>query len=689
MFRKIREVLKRFRQYKARATIHSDLDILLAAADTKAPLDERLQWLVRLLSWVRFEAGDETPLTRLRYLMMILDRNPAWKKSVAQILRSVVKQVSGIELYTETGLPREMGMIGEIWDRSMLKILPEMPLDRDLATLFLALFPHAKDSEWISAIDTKIFQQLVELFQFEVDVHEQDWNRLAVDMEDALMYLVIQTRAIGLAPAIRVRLDKQHFRDSAFYALVRGMEEFFTAYHSGDRGQFFEKASRFRLLVWECRREMNQVYSHLDEHGVSVGIVFQVERIRAYLRRIDSLVEIILTEKIDAKKVSHFLADLVYENQKIKSVGSLFSQNISMLARKVAERAAETGEHYITRTREQYRRMVAAAGGGGVLTALTVYLKVWIVGLGASRFFEGIFLSLNYSISFVAIHVSGFTLGTKQPAMTAPALAAKMHDVGTESGMESLVDEITHLIRSQVASISGNVMFVVPTAIFIDLVYNMTVGHHVMTMEKAQYALHSVDILGPTVLYAAFTGVLLWASSIAAGWADNWFAFYSLRKSLSRSPSLKAAFGKIGARRIAVYLNNNISGLFGNITLGILLGMVPEIMRFIGLPLDVRHVTLSSGTIGAALPVLGTQILTTWEFWRAVIGVFFIGSLNVGVSFGLALWVAVRARSVNTPQKRAIRRAVFRRLRRHPLTFFLPVGAAVKRHSAAGSGEHH
>lgn len=689
MFRKIREVLKRFKQYKARGTVHNDLDIILSSAEDRAPLEERLQWLVRLLSWVRYEAGDETPLTRLRYLLMVLERNPAWKKSVAKILRSVVKQVSGIELYTETGLPREMGMIGEMWDRLMLKILPEMPLDRDLATLFLALFPHAKDSDWIASIDSKTFQSLVEVFQYEVDTEEQDWNRLAVDMEDALMYLVIQTRAIGLAPSIRTRLDKPHFRDTAFYALVRGMEEFFQALHSGDRPQFFEKASRFRLLVWECRREMNQVYSHLDVHGVSVSIVFQVERIRAYLRRIDSLVEIVLTEKVDAKKVSHFLADLVYENQKIKSITSLFSQNISMLARKVAERAAETGEHYITRTREQYRRMVTAAGGGGVLTAFTVYLKIWIVSVGFSRFFEGVVLSLNYSLSFVAIHVAGFTLGTKQPAMTAPALAAKMHEVDTDAGMESLVDEVTHLIRSQVASIMGNVLFVIPTALAVDLVFYMTFGRHVMTDKEAHYAMHSVDIFGPAVFYAAFTGILLWASSVAAGWADNWFAFYSLRKSLSRSPSLKAVFGKLGARRIAMYLDHNISGLFGNICLGILLGMVPEIMHFVGLPLDVRHITLSSGTLSAALPVLGPDVFSMWEFWRAVIGLMFIAMLNVGVSFAMALWVAIRARSVNTPQRRAIRRAVLKRLRRHPLTFFLPVGAAVKRNSAAGHGDTH
>src|SRR5690606_8316045 len=132
-----------------------------------------------------------------------------------------------------------------------------------------------------------------------------------------------------------------------------------------------------------------------------------------------------------------------------------------------------------------------------------------------------------------------------------------------------------------------------------------------------------------------------------------------------------------GARKIAKFLEQNISGLLGNVALGVMLGMVTVIMKFMGLPLDVRHVTLSSGTLGGALPVLGFEFMQTWEFWRAVIGIFFIGAMNVGVSFGLALMVAVKARGINPPQRRAIRNALKERFRTNPLGFFLPVGSTV------------
>lgn len=685
MLTKLKAFRNRIIAYTQRRRVHSDLDVLLGSAKEQRYLEDKLQWLVRVLQWIRYEGAVDShieketgrlPVARLRFLLMVLDRNPEWKKEVAKILRTVVSEVSGLELYTETGLPRELGLWSELVDRLMLKILPPPPLDSELGYLFWALFPEPDDCKWLASIDNTTFDRVVALFHYEVSEEEHEWNRLKSDLEDALVYLVIQIRAIGLSPAIRHRLNMPNFRDSAFFGLVKGLENFIEAYHDPEVDQT-AAASRLRMLVYECRRELGLVHKHLDEYGVSINLVFQMMRLKVYLQRVDSLIEILITEKVDSKKVTSFLAKLVEENLELRSIKSLFSQNISLLARKVVERAAETGEHYITRTKEQYLEMFRKAGGGGALTAITVYVKIGILSIGLSGFMEGVAASFNYALSFVAIHLLGFTLGTKQPAMTAPALAAKMQYVDSEKGMDDLITEVVHLIRSQVASILGNVTFVVPVVILIDTLFYLVFKDNLMSIEKAQYAFKSVDILGPAIFYAGFTGILLWLSSLAAGWGDNWFALNSLRKTLSRSPALRAAFGKRGARKIAVFLEKNMSGLLGNISLGVMLGMVPEIMKFVGIPLDVRHVTLSSGTIGGALPVLGVEFIQTWEFWRAVIGIFFIGALNVGVSFGMALMVAVKARGIKPPQRRAIRKALKVRFFSNPLSFFLPVGTSV------------
>jgi site-specific recombinase len=114
--------------------------------------------------------------------------------------------------------------------------------------------------------------------------------------------------------------------------------------------------------------------------------------------------------------------------------------------------------------------------------------------------------------------------------------------------------------------------------------------------------------------------------------------------------------------------------------------MVPEIMKFLGLPLDVRHVTLSSGTLAASIPTLGVSFLSTPLFWRAVAGVMLIGVFNILVSFGMAFLLAIKARNIDTSQRRAIRKALRKRFFANPLSFVLPVGSTIRSKSSHESG---
>jgi site-specific recombinase len=104
--------------------------------------------------------------------------------------------------------------------------------------------------------------------------------------------------------------------------------------------------------------------------------------------------------------------------------------------------------------------------------------------------------------------------------------------------------------------------------------------------------------------------------------------------------------------------------------------LIPEIAAFAGIPLEVRHVTLSSGMLAAAMGSLGVAVFSMTEFWLAVIGIAGIGFMNVVVSFTLALMLAIRARGIQSPERRAIYEALWQRLRRQPFSFILPVGTA-------------
>jgi site-specific recombinase len=191
-------------------------------------------------------------------------------------------------------------------------------------------------------------------------------------------------------------------------------------------------------------------------------------------------------------------------------------------------------------------------------------------------------------------------------------------------------------------------------------------GEPLVGTAKADYVLHSLTLLGPTALFAAFTGVLLFASSLIAGWAENWFVFHRLDSAIAWNPRIVARLGAARAQRWSRWWRQNISGLAGNISLGMMLGLVPALAAIVGLPIEVRHVTLSTGQLGAAI-VFGQAAL-----WWCVAGIAVTGVLNVGVSFGLAFVVALRSRGLKLTDRERIASAVWRRLRTQPMSFVLP-----------------
>jgi len=190
--------------------------------------------------------------------------------------------------------------------------------------------------------------------------------------------------------------------------------------------------------------------------------------------------------------------------------------------------------------------------------------------------------------------------------------------------------------------------------------------------DKARHVLHDMDVLGPSALFAAFTGVLLFASSIVAGWVENWFVFHKLDSALAHNPRFTRWLGADRAARWGRFMRANVSGLAANISLGLMLGLIPAFASFFGLGLDIRHVTLSAGQVTAAALALGPEVLHDPAFWRAVAGVAVIGPINLTVSFYLAFRLALRARGISGVNRQRIAAGLRQRLRRRPLSFVLP-----------------
>jgi site-specific recombinase len=260
--------------------------------------------------------------------------------------------------------------------------------------------------------------------------------------------------------------------------------------------------------------------------------------------------------------------------------------------------------------------------------------------------------------------------------MTAPAMAAKLKDLTGDSEVAAFVDEVTHVVRSQAAAVIGNLALVVPCVLLISVAMQHVYGKPMIDQTEAAHVFSSLSILGPTALFAAVTGVVLFLSSIFAGWAENWFVLHRLDSAMRFNPRITALLGPVRADRWANFMRKNISGFAASLSLGLMLGLIPAFASFLGFGLELRHVTLSAGQIAAACASYGWSVLQEPALYNplllAVASIFVIGPLNVGVSYYCAFRLALRAHNVSVGERQRIRSAIWQRLNHEPLSFLWP-----------------
>ncbi len=652
------------------------MDTLLSRANPTLPLSARLDWAEDLLAWIRLDV----PATRLRLLFKLLERQPGTREQIGRTLRSLVRDTQALDLFTDTGLPRGAAFSHELISRIFARVLPEPPDSRNLDDLFDRLFPHASDADWLEQLEPELARQVVSIFQDEYADAAADWSGMRTDLEDALGQLADRICVAGSRREVRGRLPAMHLRDLPFQKLPLALMALLDTSRNGGGAadQRVAELNRVHVLLDGCDAALDQAASQLERTGVNTALVYDLARLRGQLHRLELLLEMWAAPEQNIARTLTLVADLVRQNHARKSITELFRQNLHLLTRRIVERNAETGEHYVARNGREYLAMLRSAAGGGAITGFTTLIKLLCAKLALAGFFQGALFGLNYATSFVAIQLCGFTLATKQPAATAPALARRMEELRTPAQLEALVDEVVFLIRSQIAAVIGNLALVIPATWLLDFALFAWRGHHVVDTHKAEVILQSVSPASAAWIFAILTGVLLWASSLVAAWADNWFVLHQLEPALAHHRRLQRWLGPTRVKHWAHWLRQNIAGLAGNISLGFMLGLFPFIAAFFGLPLDVRHVTLSTGQVTAAFAALGSAEIAYHAFLDIVIGILGIGALNVTVSFALALFVSLRARNVRGPQRRQFFLALARRILRAPWTFLLPADAPAR-----------
>ncbi len=665
-----------------------DLTALLNAADARAPRPYRHLWLVRLLEWIRRpgnvaqadgintadSASTPWPIRRIRHLLNVLDRNPPQREQLAAMLTTTLQELDDLGLWVDFGFAPRSAFVSELLARLRRMFLPGTPDTADLGVLFRLIFTDPDDAVWLAALDEPTLQRITQLFNTQSP--GTHWPRI---VGDAVQLLASQICASGFSAHMRQRMDSTAHVERPFHALTVAAEQLDHAVGNGDEQQVARASAVLQQVLVRCRHYADTIYDHLDEYGISIDVIFEIHQLRARSDRIDALLHTLTTPQT-LTPIAMLASNMVRADHEQRGIRALFAHHNSMLADKIARRSGVIGSHYITRTRSDYFAMLRKALIGGAVIAATTFLKFMLAALGVSLFWSGMLSGINYAVSFVVIYLLHGVLATKQPAMTAATLAAELEHVNEDpQTQEQFVIEVARLIRSQFAGILGNLLAVIPLVLGIQLLAWTLAGAPAIDAEHATHILHDHKLLGPTLFYAAFTGVILFVGSLMAGWTENWFLWHRLDSAIAWNPRIIALVGEARAQYWSKWWRANISDMSANILLGLLLGLVPIIAQFFGLPLQVRHITLVTGQIAAAAGTLGFAVLHVPEFWSCLATIPLIGIFNLGVSFALAFRVASRARDIQVRDRKQIAMAIFNGIRRNATSFLYPTRSATER----------
>lgn len=664
-----------FRKWRESAHVRKDIDVLLSTKlSVDSSFDEQVNWMMDLVDWIRSTSlislkvmndPQKTKVLRVKYLLNLLQSQPEWKKNFQQNLEITLQDAEGFDLFMSFGLSSHGTFFADLSDRLAGIWMPTPHQPRNLAYILGFLFHSEDDVEWLSALDQQQFMGLQGLLLTEAN--SPKWTALRSDAKRAILAQSIQVVSLALDSEIKNLMESSDFKTTPFFHLLEISQVFDQEDHhiATFSTQFFD-------LIEESLTQLESLYQQIEKKGVSIALVYHLDLMKSHILRMRTLMTMLITQNISSHFVQDFFVQLVRENLRRKSVRALISDNVSLLAKKIVESSAKTGHHYITRNWMEYRWMFRSALGGGALTALTTLLKFLTAVLPLALFASGFLNSINYAVSFTLLQFLGWSLATKQPAMTAAALAEKMNELHTSRGQESLVDEVVCILRSQFAAISGNLIAVIPITFLFCAAYQYIFSHDFLTFSKAEQTIASFSILGPTPFYAILTGGLLFLSSLVAGWTENWVHFHQIPEVIRQNRRLNYVFGTKTVQKVARFTDHHFPALSGNIALGFFLGMTPALGSFFGLPLDVRHVTLSTGGLVVASMNFGWGVFSLWSFWLAVLGILSMGIFNLLVSFALSTLLAIRSQKISTPQRNLVFRKLARRLRRHPRTFFFP-----------------
>lgn len=599
--------------------------------------------------------------------------------TLQSFILKLINRYKQTSLFADTGILSQDGFWNQLNQRIGAHILPLIPDGKKLQELVRKVFYNRSDKYWLDYFDATDWQRLFSIFN---QGHSNQVEKIHIKDEliKALTILSYRISGIGLHPEFINAQPELMEYESPFLVQNRELNDFIQQYKKLyehvdlSRAIHPPDAAQALVMLEQCHDVVAKIRRSTKRIGVSVNLTYMLALLEQCLERVEIILNIMM-EDDDLRYASMglLLVDITEALYSERSVRSLLATNSELLALQVTENASRTGEHYVSTDKKGFLAMYKSAAGAGAIIAVMATLKTLTARITMAPLMQAFSYSMNYSLGFMLIHVLHFTVATKQPAMTAAALASTVQQskgskMAQIAGLAAL---IVNIIRTQFIAILGNISIAIPVAALIALMWDYALHEPLMTHAKAAKTLHDLNpFTSLAIPHAAIAGVCLFLSGLLAGYFDNMAVYRKVGPRLKADTRLARFMGQARLDRFAEYIERNLGALGGNFIFGIMLGSMGTIGFILGLPLDIRHIAFASanfiqGLININGPDIGLIIIS-------FLGVLLIGMTNLFVSFSLTIIVALRARRVRFEQWKPLAKLVMTHFLTRPSDFFWP-----------------
>ncbi|MDH2925301.1 recombinase [Nicoletella semolina] len=647
--------------------IHHTTDVI-SFIEAKLANNQIFELLNTLCEWLRNSPESEIS-ARVQFIIRLLKTNKSLGKQLASQLCDWFCGMRLYPLFISCGILGRAGFGRELRNRIYEKMNPSFKNVNDLRDIFFLLFHDKNDTHWLNSIPTRQWDMLLNLLRRHTTEHDRETvnNHLRYEGLFAIEMLAIWIAAEDIEPEL-MRLDPQLLeRDSPFVALQREVTNWL---YAQQHNQTFD-SNHLHVMFTQCEKLIERLQKKGSTKGSSLDAAYLLERLKQTLTRLARLMSVFESNRFLPRRILLLTKDLATASANQHSVSKLWKQSVKMLARSITQNTSDHGEHYITRTKKEYFNMFYSAAAGGIFIALMALIKVYIGSTIENEIWKGLAESLNYSLGFIIIFMLHFTVATKQPAMTASRFAEAVKKTPQGRALEmKLAQLLIDVFRSQSAAVLGNISVAASLSALVALIYSYYTGTPFLSQSEIDYQLNSLNPTKGTLWFAAIAGIWLFCAGIISGYFDNRCNYLNIRMRLREHPLLKRIMSDSTRERFAEYIHQNFGSIMGNTCFGFMLGLTSIIGYLTGLPLDVRHVALSSANLGYA-GISGDLPIAV--FLQYLIFVLMIGSINLIVSFSLTLWIALRSLGTEIQSWSNIAKSIKQILKQRPLSLILPL----------------